>query len=110
MGKAARNGTEWAWILHPADSPHRNGTAEAAVRIVKKALGNVGGGDCLTGLEFQTLLYLAANLANERPIDARAQVQEDVVQVITPNSLLLGRVGPEETCEGLSFQPTRTSG
>ncbi|XP_060777189.1 uncharacterized protein LOC132886503 [Neoarius graeffei] len=35
---AARNGTAWEWKIHPADSPHRNGAAEAAVRIVKKAL------------------------------------------------------------------------
>ncbi|KAJ8009689.1 hypothetical protein DPEC_G00094120 [Dallia pectoralis] len=62
--KAASHGTTWSWKVHPADSPHRNGAAEAAVR---------------TGL------------TNERPVDARAQVQEDCVEYITPNSLLLGR-------------------
>lgn len=28
---AAKNGTEWMWKIHPADSPHRNGAAEATV-------------------------------------------------------------------------------
>lgn len=41
--KAAKHRTEWSWKIHPADSPHRNGAAEAAVRIVKQALHNLGG-------------------------------------------------------------------
>ena len=89
--KAAKNGTKWSWKIHPADSPHRNGAAEAAVRTVKKALQNVGGNGVFTWGEFQTFVYMAANLANERPVDARAQSQEDCVEYITPNSLLLGR-------------------
>lgn len=28
---SARNGTDWHWKILPADSPHRNGSAEAAV-------------------------------------------------------------------------------
>jgi len=103
-GKAARQGTEWIWVFHPADSPHRNGAAEAAVRILKQALSNVGGGGDLTGLEFQTMLYMAANLSNERPIGARLQVQDDAVEVITPNTLLLGRAGPTGDSRGYEFQ------
>ncbi|KAL1249499.1 hypothetical protein QQF64_020504 [Cirrhinus molitorella] len=38
---------------------------------------------------------MAANLANERPIDARTQSREDCVEYVTPNSLLLGRSGPK---------------
>lgn len=38
---------------------------------------------------------MAANLANERPIDARTQSREDCVEYITPNSLLLGRANPK---------------
>ncbi|KAJ8346500.1 hypothetical protein SKAU_G00279010 [Synaphobranchus kaupii] len=101
--KAASDGTEWVWILHPADSPHRNGAAEAADHVLKRALGNVGGGGCLTGLEFQTLLYQVANLSNERPINARAQAQEEAVEVVTPNSLLLGRAGPRGDSRGFEF-------
>lgn len=110
---AARDGTEWKWILHPADSPHRNGAAEAAVRILKRALTNLGGttGN-FTWSEFQTLLYSAANLANERPIDARAQEQEDAIEYVSPNSLILGRTGQggdlkEVLTEGRSWHRLR---
>ncbi|XP_026019402.1 uncharacterized protein LOC113019950 [Astatotilapia calliptera] len=91
------------WEFSPADSPHRNGAAEAAVRVLKRALSNVGEEGNLTALEFQTLLYLAANLTNERPIGARAQIQEEIVDVLTPNSLLLGRAGPRGDNMGFEF-------
>lgn len=78
------------WKIHPADSPHRNGAAEAAVRIVKRVLQSCGGESTLTYSEFQTALQMTATLANERPIDARAQTQEDCIQYVTPNALLLG--------------------
>ncbi|TWW53517.1 hypothetical protein D4764_0277490 [Takifugu flavidus] len=67
---------------------------EAAVRIVKRALSNLCGVGVFTWGEFQTFLFMAANLANERPIDARVQSREDCVEYITPNSLLLGRTSP----------------
>lgn len=92
---AARHGTEWSWKIHPADSPHRNGAAEAAVRVVKRALNNLGGNGVFTWGQFQTFLFMAANLVNERPIDARTQSREDCVEYITPNSLLLGRASPK---------------
>lgn len=92
--EASKHGTEWSWKIHPADSPHRNGAAEAAVRTVKRALHNLGGEGLFTWSEFQTFLYTAANLANERPIDARTQSREDCIEYISPNSLLLGRIGP----------------
>ncbi|XP_026082522.1 uncharacterized protein LOC113058643 [Carassius auratus] len=101
--KAVVEGTDWTWVFHPADSPHRNGAAEAAVRVLKRALSSVGKGCNLTALEFQTLLYLAANLSNERPIGARAQVQDETVEVITPNSLLLGRAGPSGDSRGFEY-------
>ncbi|RXN38928.1 gag-pol fusion poly [Labeo rohita] len=90
--KAAKNGTVWAWNFHPADAPHRNGAAEAAVKLIKRALTSLGGTtSSLTWGELQTLFYQAANLTNERPIDAKAQVQEDSIEYLTPNTLLLGR-------------------
>ena len=87
----ARNGTDWTWKIHPADSPHRNGAVEAAVKITKRALQSLGKVEGLTFIEFLTVLQLAANLANERPISARVQSQEECIQYITPNTLLLGR-------------------
>ncbi|XP_036068500.1 uncharacterized protein LOC112152419 [Oryzias melastigma] len=95
QNEAAMHGTEWSWKIHPADSPHRNGAAEAAVRLLKRALHNLGGDGIFTWGEFQTFLYMAANLTNERPIDARTQSQEDCINYITPNTLLLGRAGPK---------------
>ncbi|XP_039503109.1 uncharacterized protein LOC120459751 [Pimephales promelas] len=92
--EVSKHGTEWSWKINPADSPHRNGAAEAAVRIIKRALHNLGGDGVFTWGEFQTFLYMASNLANERPIDARTQSREDCVEYISPNSLLLGRTGP----------------
>lgn len=89
--EASKCGTEWSWKIHPADSPHRNGAAEAAVRLVKRALSNTSGDGAFTWSEFQTILFMASNLVNERPIDARIQSQEDCVRYISPNSLLLGR-------------------
>lgn len=102
--KAARNGTEWQWDFHPADSPHRNGAAEAAVKLLKRALNSLGvtTGSYTWG-EFQTLLYSAANLTNERPIDARAQEQEDSVEYLTPNSLILGRSGQGGDMHGIDI-------
>lgn len=58
---------------------------------MKKAFQSLGRESGLSYSELQTTLQLAANLSNERPIDARVQSQEDTVQYITPNTLLLGR-------------------
>ncbi|XP_077480924.1 uncharacterized protein LOC144092035 [Stigmatopora argus] len=102
--EASTHGTEWNWKLHPADSPHRNGAAEAAVRAVKRALHNLAGDRCFTWSEFQTFLYMAANLANERPIDARTQSREECIDYISPNTLLLGRTGPEGDVGSFNFQ------
>ncbi|XP_077949972.1 uncharacterized protein LOC144389412 [Gasterosteus aculeatus] len=101
---AAKNGTEWKWDFHPADAPHRNGAAEAAVKLLKKALISLGGTTgSLTWGELQTLFYQAANLTNERPIDARAQEQEDSVEYLTPNSLILGRASLGGDTSGLDL-------
>ena len=101
---AAKNGTSWSWKIHPADSPHRNGAAEAAVRIAKRALQSLSKSTNLTFSEFLTALQVAANLANERPIDARVQSQEDSVQYVTPNSLLLGRASHSGDPKSFDFQ------
>lgn len=101
---AARN--PHAWKIHPADraeSPHRNGAAEAAVRIVKKALQSLGKDSLLSYSESHTALYLAANLANERPIDARMQSREFSIQYVTPNSLLLGRASQNGDVKTFDF-------
>lgn len=87
----------------PADSPHRNGAAEAAVRVAKSALQSLSKSTNRTLSEFLTALHLAANLANEQPIDAKVQGREDRIQYVTPNSLLLGRASHSEDLK--SFYP-----
>lgn len=99
---AAKHGTEWSWQIHPADSPHRNGAAEAAVRVVKRALQNLLPSS-LTFSEFQSCLQIAANLVNEQPIDARVQSREDCIQYLTPNTLLLGRSSHEGDIKHFDF-------
>lgn len=81
--EAAKHGTEFEWKIHPADSPHRNGAAEAAVQVIKMALNNLGGDGVFTWGEFQAFLFMAANLANERSINARIQSREDCVEYIS---------------------------
>ncbi|KAJ7999295.1 hypothetical protein DPEC_G00213940 [Dallia pectoralis] len=100
---AAKNGTSWMWKVLPADSPHRNGAAEAAVKIAKRALQSLSKSPNLTFSEFLTALHLAANLANERPIDARIQSQEDRIEYVTPNSLLLGRASLSGDIKSFNF-------
>ncbi|XP_054634429.1 uncharacterized protein LOC129182392 [Dunckerocampus dactyliophorus] len=101
---AATNGTDWTWKVHPADSPHRNGAAEAAVKVAKRALQSLSKSPNLTFSEFLTALQMAANLANERPIDARVQSREDRVEYVTPNSLLMGRASHSGDSKSFDFQ------
>ena len=100
---AVRNGTSWTWKVVPADSPHRNGAAEAAVKVTKRALQSMGKSANLTFNEFLTALHVAANLANERPIDARIQSREGRIQYITPNTLLLGRASRSGDFKSFNF-------
>lgn len=100
---ANEHGTCWAWQMVPADSPHRNGAAEAGVKIAKRALQKLGQSAVLTFQEFLTVLQLAANLANERPIDARLQSREDRIEYVSPNSLLLGRASQNGDFACFSF-------
>lgn len=102
--RASKDGTEWCWKIHPAASPPQIGAAEATVRVVKRALSNLDGVGIFTWGEFQTFLFMAANLVNERPIDARAQCQEDSIGNISPNSLLLGRTGTSGDQGNFQFQ------
>ena len=63
--------------------------AEAAVRLVKRALNNLAGDGIFTWIEFQTFLFMAANL-----VDALIQSREDCVCYVSPNCLLLGQASP----------------
>lgn len=62
------------------DLPQRHpvhGAAEAAVKVVKQALSNLGEDGVFSLGEVQTFLFMTANPANVRSTDARPQTRED---------------------------------
>ena len=85
---SATKGMEWKFL--PADAPWQNGTSEALVKSVKKAIKVVVSESVMTFSEFQTVCYEAANLVNERPIGRRPTSPKDRTY-LCPNYLLLGQ-------------------
>ena len=85
---SATKGMEWKFL--PADVPWQNGTSEALVKSVKKAITVAVGESVMTVSELQTVCYEAANLVNERPVGRHPTSPEDGTY-LCPNDLLLGR-------------------
>lgn len=56
------------WFFSSADAPWQNGTSEALIKSVKRAITLAIGDGTLTFSELQTVCFEAANLVNERPI------------------------------------------
>ena len=87
--KLAIHGTDWKFS--PADSPHRQGVVEALIKTVKRSVKVIyGHGHRLSWQEYSTLGYEVADLINSRPLGVKS-VSDDVISVLTPNSLILGR-------------------
>lgn len=87
--KAASHGTEWKFS--PADSPHRQGVVEALIKTVKRCTRVLQGHEHrLSWQEYATLGYECADLINSRPLGTKS-VSDDVIEVLTPNSLIIGR-------------------
>jgi hypothetical protein len=78
------------WSFNPADAPWQNGSTEALVKTMKRALKASIGNQVFTYTEFQTIMYEAAQIANQRPI-GRKPVTPDEGTYLCPNDLLLGR-------------------
>ena len=78
------------WEFSAAEAPWTNGATEALVKSVKRALHTIIQDQILTFSEFQTVMYEAAELVNERPI-GRTPTQPDDGSCLCPNDLLLGR-------------------
>lgn len=55
---AATNSSNWTWKVLPANSPHRNGAAEAAVKVALRALQSFAKQANLTFNEFLTALQV----------------------------------------------------
>ena len=89
VSKCFSKGTEWKFS--PADSPHYQGLVESLIRTVKRTVKTVyGHNQRLSYPEYCTLGYAVADMVNSRPIGVASQ-DEDVISVLTPNSLILGR-------------------
>ena len=78
------------WKFSAADAPWQNVATEALVKSVKRALHTIIGYQVLTFSEFQTVIYEASQLVNQRPI-GRSPTQPDDGTYLCPNDLLLGR-------------------
>ena len=79
------------WKVSPADSPWRQGKVERRIAIIKRLLRLSVGDSVVTPVELQTIFFEVANICNERPIGLSKPREDGTYDVITPNSLLLGR-------------------
>ena len=77
------------WNFSPADAPWYNGSVEALVKTVKRALSVTIGEHIFTFGEFLTVLFEVAELVNEQPIGAKPASPNDS-SYLAPNDLLLG--------------------
>ena len=92
--------TRWTFVT--AGGQHRNGLAEATVKVMKKSLKlGLQSGEILTYAELVTLLARIATSVNSRPLSISTtssnSEQEDIPTPITPNHLLLARSTSEPT-------------
>ena len=85
-------GTEWSFS--PAGAPWYTGAVEALVKTTKRALSAAIGDSTLRFSEFQTVLYEAAQLVNQRPI-GNHPTHPNEESYLSPNDLLLGRSSPD---------------
>ena len=88
LRKSADNGMKW--IFGSADSPWQQGAVESMVKAAKKAINFAVHNQRLSPSEFLTLCAEVTNTLNERPIGLLPGDDSDI-NVLTPNSLLLGR-------------------
>ena len=87
--KSCGPASEINWSFSPADAPWQNGSTEALVKSVKRALNVVLAGNLCTFAEMQTVVYEAAQLVNQRPIGRNPLTPHDGAY-LCPNNLLLG--------------------
>jgi hypothetical protein len=84
---------EISWYFSTPTAAHQNGCVESLVKSVKKAMASIMKNITnLTALEFQTLIFEAVNLVNERPIGLLPSDPNDG-SYICPNDILLGHSG-----------------
>jgi hypothetical protein len=89
-------------VFGSADSPWHQGAVESLVKAAKRAIVYAVGKRRLTVPEFLTVCTETANLLNERPIGTLPSSDSDL-NVLTPNSLLLGRSTAKNPCKWQPF-------
>ena len=90
----ANSASDWQFV--PVGAQHRNGLAEATVKVLKQSLKHaIAPGVTLSYSELNTLLAEISFTINCRPLGLRnvsgESNQEDFLSPLTPNQLLLGR-------------------
>ena len=86
--ECAAKGT--TWNFGPGNSPWYQGAAESLIKTTKKILSVSIGNSRLSVTELSTVFSESANLLNERSIGLLPS-PDSIINVLTPNSLLLGR-------------------
>ena len=91
-----RNNSASDWKFVPIGAAHRNGLAEATVKVLKQSLKHaLAPGVILSFSEMNTLLAEISFTVNCRPLGlgnvSGDSQQEDHLSPVTPNQLLLGR-------------------
>ena len=76
--------------MSPANAPWYNGSVEALVKTVKRALTATVGDHAFTFSEYLPIMFEVAELANERPIGMISTTPDDG-SYLAPNDLVLGR-------------------
>ena len=84
------------WEFVPVGAQHRNGLAEASVKVLKQSLQHaLPSGTVLSFTELNTLCAKISFAVNARPLGlsnvSHSSQQDDYLTVVTPNQLLLGR-------------------
>ena len=96
-----------SWEFVPVGAQHRNGLAEATIKVLKQSLQHaLPAGTVLSFSELNTLCAKISFAVNARPLGlsntSHTSQQDDFLSVVTPNQLLLGRT--EDTCSPLNYR------
>ena len=78
------------WKFGAADSPWRQGAVESLIKSIKRCFKFTLDNRRVSPSEFDTICYQVANMLNERPIGVLTS-SDSVINLLTPNCLLLGR-------------------
>ena len=100
---SVQNGSTWAF--GPADSSWHQEAVDSLIKAAKRAIHFSVSNQRLSLPEFLTVCSEVSYLLNERPIGLKP-TEDSAINVLTPNSLLLGRATASNP---LGWQPSETT-